>query len=266
MFNYPWRDYVKVSGALRHCAFMVMAMHGCILSEIQAPFELRRVFRNEIQRVGSEGAHVLRELANKVEKMEKLSPGDILHEVHRAAEELQMMIDLKSYLLVNSANWEDGRRPKEFEDPNALLEGKDNEHKQTVIHSLSELSLNVRSASTLRQFDPHNPNVSINPSVGTWGSNGEMFKDQVTWPSRLSILGDAILNEREVRTYESASALSFATFTSLLMEFVARLQNIVNSFEELSKKAKFQEPTDPLLSKEMDSFWTRLLRSIGIKD
>ncbi|OIT32268.1 aluminum-activated malate transporter 4, partial [Nicotiana attenuata] len=241
MLNYPWGEYVKVSGALRHCAFMVMAMHGCILSEIQAASELRQIFRKQIQRVGTEGAKVIRLLGEKVEKMEKLSPGDPLDEVHEAAENLQLLIDQKSYLLVNAENWESSKRPKKFEDPERIQELKDNEPKPMLINSLSEATLHLRSAHTLKHTDTLNPNVSVNFSTSQWGSSEDVFKQQTMWPSRLSVLGDVILNEREVRTFESASTLSLATFTSLLIEFVARLQNLVNAFQELSEKAKFKE-------------------------
>lgn len=262
MLNYPWGEYVKVSGSLRHCAFMVMAMHGCILSEIQAPSELRQVFKDGIQRVGTEGAKVLRLLGEKVEKMEKLDTGDPLEAVHDAAENLQMMIDQKSYLLVNAESWESGRRPENL-DPDKIRELKENENKPFLIKSLS--SINQQSTQTLRNYDAGG-NKSINFSRSELGSGEDVFKQQTMWPSRLSLIGDSILNEREVRTFESASALSLATFTSLLIEFVARLQNLIHSYEELSEKAKFREPVELTETKISVGFCSRLLKCICCRD
>lgn len=245
MFNYPWKNFVKVSGALRHCAFMVMAMHGCILSEIQAPPELRQIFSTELQRIGSEGAKVLCELANKVEKMESLDPGDMLEKVHEAAEELQMKIDEKSYLLVNLESWESRKQPKEFENPGT---------KRLVSKSLSEKILN------LRNWDSRNTNMGIDSSLLEEGSSEVIFNKQISWPSRFSFHGEIIVRERELRTYESASAISLSTFTSLLIEFVARLQNLVDSFEELSEVAEFKKPADVSAEKEVtvSGFWTKI--------
>ncbi|KAJ0427581.1 putative aluminum-activated malate transporter [Helianthus annuus] len=229
MLNYPWSNYVKVSGALRHCAFMVMAMHGCILAEIQSPAELRHMFKNKIQNVGTEGAKILRELGNKVEKLEKLSPDiDLLEKVHEAAEELQMMIDQKSYHLVNAEKWAAGKRPKDFEDVDRLQELKEEEIdiEPNGIGSLYEA--NIKPPLPCKTLEGHITTLSNQPSMVHWGSSEDMLKQQTQWPSRLSF-------------------------------------NLVSAFEELSETAKFSEPVNILEAKEAVSVWTRLLKSIGIK-
>ncbi|KAL6187928.1 hypothetical protein ACLB2K_039323 [Fragaria x ananassa] len=189
--------------------------------ETLAPAEKRLVFCTELRWVGAEGAKVLRELGKKIEKMEKLGPGDILKDVHEAAEKLQKSIDHRSYILVNSENWEIGRRPRKQEGAENVSDYKDSDDMKLGLKSLSETVLDLRSVS-----------AAWTPSATQGASSECVFRNQPAWPFGVG-------KEENCTTYESASALSLATFVSLLIEFVARLQNVVDSFEELGEKAKF---------------------------
>lgn len=186
---------------------------------------------------------MLRELGEKVKKMEKLGPDDLLFEVHLAAEELQHKIDKKSYLLVNSECWEIGNRATKESQPEpqeqlSLEDSEPTENQAAPIYAFKSLSEAVLEIPTSWGEKNHREPLNHRPT----------FSKQVSWPARLVLPphlettnGTSPLVET-TKTYESASALSLATFASLLIEFVARLQNVVDEFEELSQKANFKEP------------------------
>eukprot|EP00252_Welwitschia_mirabilis_P014396 TRINITY_DN3163_c0_g1_i3.p1 TRINITY_DN3163_c0_g1~~TRINITY_DN3163_c0_g1_i3.p1 ORF type:complete len:442 (-),score=75.51 TRINITY_DN3163_c0_g1_i3:320-1474(-) len=257
MLKYPWKNFVKVGGALRHCAYMVMALHGCLLSEIQADLELRLVFKKEMEKVSSSGARVLRELGEHIESMTKLRNKDILAEVHAAAEELQRKIDARSYLLVNSESWIIGDRNEEHTKCDSDDQMEEEERDQVG-------DLSWRS-STECLLPGHVVSKSLDIRGNYLGTSpirapnaGRRYQKRNSWPSRIPIGFDSIPVNREEKTLESASALSLATFASLLIEFVARLENLVKTFNELSEKGKFKDPDDGAL-KESDSKIRRLL-------
>ncbi|KAL7612950.1 hypothetical protein Lser_V15G05228 [Lactuca serriola] len=254
MYKYPWRNFVKVSGALRHCSFMVMALHGCILSEIQAPADRRRVFQDELQRVSTAGAKVLRELGNKVKKMEKLGSLNILDEVLKAAEDLQTKVDRKSYLLVDANSWEIGKPPIEFQDIQDISKTDDNDpFKYHGYHSFSEARLDLGTSRS--------PETTNLPFAGTNGFHKSLTREFSFKPERMVI-------QDEGDTYKSASVLSLVTFTSLLIEFVARLGNLVVAFEELSETAKFKAPPAEgrVEEEEVFGFWGRFWRFVKPRD
>lgn len=198
--------------------------------------------------------------------MRKLSSNDILYEVHEAAEELQKKIDRRSYLLVNSESWEIRGKRQNPEEKNDIFAGlniiESERDKILGIKSHSEAVLDLRSFQLFsKSWDVHNPSI-----VQQQQQKAEKtYEHQISWPARRSFnLEDAVVNEEECKTYESASALSLATFASLLIEFVARLQNVVNAFEELAEAAQFKDCVDEPVT-EPSGLCERLLKLIRSK-
>ncbi|KAM0024167.1 putative aluminum-activated malate transporter [Helianthus debilis subsp. tardiflorus] len=163
---YPWSEYVKVGTVLRYCAYEVMALHGVLHSQIQAPYNLRFIFESEILEATSKAAELIRCLGKDICDMKQSLQSSLLHSVHGSTERLQRAIDKHFF-------------------------SKDN----------AKAELNYQGQR--RSVDGADGITKIQASVRT-------------------------------------EAFSLVTFTSLLIEFVARLDHLAEAVNELSKIAKFK--------------------------
>ncbi|XP_059642125.1 aluminum-activated malate transporter 9-like [Cornus florida] len=241
-FFYPWSEYVKVGAVLRYCAYEVMALHGVLHSEIQAPYNLRNTFQTEIKEATSQAAELVRSLGKDISNMKKAHKTPLLlKRVHISTERLQQAIDMHSYLLTsNYDNLDNSSKPlpKLSHTLSSTLYDLSNQFPE-LDNTTLEQNLNPPTQTT--------PSGTLPPPLAE--SYHETMRKQSrrlhSWPSREV---DAFEEEGgftadfipRMRALESTAALSLATFTSLLIEFVARLDHLVEAVDELAKMARFK--------------------------
>ncbi|XP_050945856.1 aluminum-activated malate transporter 9-like [Cucumis melo] len=221
-FFYPWREYVKVGAVLRYCAYQVMALYGVLHSQIQAPYNLRITFKSEIQDVANQAAELMRSLGKDIDNMKQSIKISQLKDVHSTAEKLQRAIDTHSYLLTPTCD-------------TIGLSTTSSGNLDDLPSLSAELDSNG-SKRSLNKQDTHGVDLV----------RKQQSRRQHSWPLReMDVFDDgrcvAIEFLPRMRKLESTAAMSLANFTSLLIEFVARLDYLVETVDELSRMAKFNE-------------------------
>ncbi|KAK9667874.1 hypothetical protein RND81_13G017500 [Saponaria officinalis] len=199
-FRFPWKQYVKVGAVLRHFGYTVVALHGCLHTEIQTPKAVRALFKDSSIRVAAEISKVLRELGNSIKNHRHCSPSILSDHLHEALKDLHTALKSQPRLFLNPPT--SARIPSSRTDTSALLEWQTN--KAAVATGIRRRSID-----------------------GCWEARERTFRP--------------MLNKIAITSLEFAEALPFAAFVSLLVETVAKLDNVIEEVEELGRLACFKE-------------------------
>lgn len=220
----------------------------------QAPQNLRIAFQSEILDASNHAAELVRSLGKDISNMRRTPKSTSLLKVHVSTERLQRAIDIHSYLLT-SCHDDLSNNSKPLAKLSHTLSSNvsfnlDKAGGSGNFELPTNLSFNLAKAGGSGNFElPANPPQQLTDAAPAQAeSYHEVMKKQMrrlhSWPSReldaFDEGGPEMDSVPKMRALESTAALSLATFTSLLIEFVARLDHLVDSVNELAQMAKFK--------------------------
>ncbi|KAJ1400161.1 Aluminum-activated malate transporter [Sesbania bispinosa] len=213
--NIPWRQYVRVGAALRHFSYSVVALHGCLLSEIQTPRSIRALYKDSCIRLTEEVSKVLRELANSIRNKRQFSPQALSDNLNEA------LLSLNSHLKSQ---------------PHQLFLGSMNDRTtaQRVAQSEQKHEEDSRILTSSVKCDSSNLTVECK----TKENSGELSMEGQKKALR------PLLSKLATTSLEFSEALPFAAFTSMLVEMVAKLDHVIDAVDDLGKLACFREFRD----------------------
>ncbi|XP_042455422.1 aluminum-activated malate transporter 10-like [Zingiber officinale] len=91
-YGHPWRQYLKIGAAMRHCAYCIESLTNCCISSenLELPDSVRSHLADAYLKLSSDSAKVLKELAGSFKSMRKPSSVNYLvKDMKNTADELQ---------------------------------------------------------------------------------------------------------------------------------------------------------------------------------
>lgn len=194
----------------------MVALHGCLRSEIQTPRSVRAMFKDPCIRVAAEVSKVLIELSNSIRNCRHCSPEILSDHLHEALQDLNNAIKSQPRLFLGS------------------------KHK----HNHANNMLKLAAAQVGQGRHGKGSGFSLS-SVKTDSSA------LLDWKTKRDSLMQSKENERKslrpqlskiaITSLEFSEALPFAAFASLLVETVAKLDLVIEEVEELGRLDCFKE-------------------------
>ncbi|KAK6935003.1 Aluminum-activated malate transporter [Dillenia turbinata] len=217
-YTYPWQQYVKLGAVLRHFGYTVVALHGCLQTEIQAPLSVRVLFKDPCTRVASEVTKVLMELANSIRHHRHCSPELLSDHLHEALKDLNNAIKSQPRLFLGS-----------------------NQTQATNMIALAAAAAGQKHSVSLSTVK------TDTSALLEWKSKRSNEKSKEAERKFLR----PSLSKLAITSLEFSEALPFAAFASLLLEIVARLDLVIEEVEELGRSANFKEfkPGDEIVER-----------------
>lgn len=210
-YRFPWQQYVKLGAILRQFGYTVVALHGCLLTEIQTPRSVRALFKDPCIRLANEVSKALMELANSIKSRRHCSPEVLSDHLHEALQDLNTAIKSQPRLFLGS-------------------------------NSSQSSNLLALAAAHARQQKEHGVSLSSfktdTSALLEWKS--KRASSERSKEAERKVLRPQ-LSKIAITSLEFSEALPFAAFASLLVEIVARLDNVIEEVEELGRIACFKE-------------------------
>ncbi|KAK8998071.1 hypothetical protein V6N11_012603 [Hibiscus sabdariffa] len=214
-YKFPWQQYVKVGAVLRQFGYTVVALHGCLQTEIQTSRSVRARFKDPCIRLAGEVTKALMQLANSIRRRRHCSPEILSDHLHEALKDLNTAIKSQPRLFLGS------KKNQAATNMLALAAAHAARCKQEKDHGVSLASVKTDSSAFVE-----------------W-KRKRMVSEQTKENERKALRPQ--LSKIAITSLEFSEALPFAAFASLLVEIVARLDNVIEEVEELGRIACYKE-------------------------